>query len=317
MSQRTVTLISVLSVSVGKRVGNVVIFSALSGLLCIACLCQSRSVLAEPSKAEYGVVLNLSGKQRMLTQKMTKEMLLVAYGYEADENLAQLKATAGLFDKTLKGLKEGDADLGLPPTEEPRILRQLRKVDAQWAPYHKTVKSVLDAKSVSGVALKEAADLNLSLLKNMNKAVLLYERDAKKDQLKNSSGLATAINLAGKQRMLTQKMSKEFLLVALGHDVQGNKLNLLETSSLFDRTLKGLKSGDDVLGLSPTQSSEILAQLEKVEALWREFKPLMDRASSPEAVDLSREDVQKMAKANIPLLKEMNAAVKMYEQLAQ
>lgn len=31
-----------------------------------------------PTAAEYGTVLNLSGKQRMLSQKMSKEVMLVA-----------------------------------------------------------------------------------------------------------------------------------------------------------------------------------------------------------------------------------------------
>ena len=59
-----------------------------------------------------------------------------------------------------------------------------------------------------------------------------------------ASEYATVINLAGRQRMLTQKMSKEVLLVALGHDADANKANLRNTASLFDRTLKGLKDGD-------------------------------------------------------------------------
>jgi len=46
---------------------------------------------------------------------------------------------------------------------------------------------------------------NLPLLKQMNKAVGLYEKDAKKGGLKSAPGLAATINLSGKQRMLTIK----------------------------------------------------------------------------------------------------------------
>lgn len=281
------------------------------------CLLSPIGTHAAPTAAEYGTVLNLSGKQRMLTQKMTKEMLLVAYGHETQKNLDNLEKTAALFDKTLTGLKKGDATLGLPATTQPRITRQLKKVATKWSPYYEAVKQVLASKQVSTDVLSQVATLNLSVLKNMNKAVLLYEKDAKKGQHESSGALATQINLAGKQRMLTQKMSKEFLLVALKHDTETNKLNLLETMTLFDRTLTGLQVGDDTLGLATTESPEILTQLKKVDALWQKFKPLMAQGASPDTSTISAAQVKQVADSNLPLLKEMNAAVKLYEKQAK
>ncbi len=40
--------------------------------------------------------------------------------------------------------------------------------------------------------------------------------------------------------MLTQKMSKEILLIAKGVNTEQNKENLENTARLFDKTLKGL-----------------------------------------------------------------------------
>jgi hypothetical protein len=61
-----------------------------------------------------GATINLAGKQRMLTQKMTKELLLVANGIDADANKANLGKTVALFQSTLTGLLDGDEGLGLP-----------------------------------------------------------------------------------------------------------------------------------------------------------------------------------------------------------
>ncbi|WP_082878600.1 MULTISPECIES: type IV pili methyl-accepting chemotaxis transducer N-terminal domain-containing protein [unclassified Oleiphilus] len=199
------------------------------------------------SAAEYGVVLNLSGKQRMLTQKMSKEVTLVALGVDAEQHIKNLSATSDLFDRTLKGLRDGDAELGLPSTESKRIVRQLDKVDGIWAEFYPVIKDVIGSGAVTQDQLSLIAEKNLPLLKQMNKAVGLYEKDAKKNGTEASPELATTINLAGKQRMLTQKMSKEYFLVALGFDVENNKLNLLDTYSLFDQTLFGLRDGDDIL----------------------------------------------------------------------
>jgi hypothetical protein len=261
--------------------------------------------------SEYAVIINLAGRQRMLTQKMSKEMLLVAKGIDADANRTSLGKTAELFDTTLKGLINGDAELGLPPTEGKTIVRQLGKVQGLWSEFHGIVDAVVKG---GEVPVDKVATLNLPLLKNMNTAVRLYEKEAKK-ATGRSAGVV--INLSGKQRMLTQKMSKEMLLVALNHKVDDNKGNLRGTASLFDRTLKGLRDGDDDLGLPPTKDPAIIAQLDKVASIWAQFKPVVDRAGDVNTPEVSADDLQLMVKLNLPLLKEMNAAVKMYEQAEQ
>ncbi len=274
------------------------------------------SVAEGPTSADYGVVLNLSGKQRMLTQKMCKEMMLIALGVDAEGNLANLEKTSSLFDKTLKGLRNGSEELRLPPTSSARILRQLNKIDKIWAGFYPVVKDVLSSKSVDKEQVAVVAKNNLPLLKQMNKAVGLYEKDAKKGGLKAAPGLAATINLSGKQRMLTQKMSKEFLLVAYGHDVENNKLSLIETYSLFERTLKGLLDGDDTLGLPGTKPEYIRAQLGVVDGLWKEFKPIVEAGADYKTKTIENDMVEKLANTNLPLLKEMNKAVGMYENEA-
>lgn len=261
--------------------------------------------------SEYAVVINLAGRQRMLTQKMSKEMLLVAKGIDAEANRANLAKTATLFDTTLKGLRDGDAALGLPPTEEAVTLRQLGRVDGLWQPFHERVKAVVAGGAVD---VPQVAAQNLPLLKQMNTAVRLYERSAKKA---TGQSAGVVINLAGKQRMLTQKMSKEALLVALGHATEDNKANLRNTASLFDRTLKGLRDGDADLELPPTTDPAIRAQLDKVAGLWAEFEPLIQQAGAVGGAPLDSASLQRIATLNLPLLAEMNRAVKMYEQAAQ
>ncbi len=287
-------------------------------LFSLLLLCTAPMALATdgPTSAEYGVVLNLSGKQRMLTQKMSKEIMLVALGIDTEKNLASLAKTSELFDKTLKGLRNGSAELGLPPTRANRILRQLDKIDAIWAKFYPVVQTILKNKAVTKEQVAAIAKNNLLLLKEMNKAVGLYEKDAEKGGLKSAPGLAATLNLSGKQRMLTQKMSKEFLLVAYGHDVDDNKLSLLETYSLFERTLKGLRDGDTTLGLPATKQPHILAQLDVVEGLWGKFKPIVAYGADYKTTSIPKDKIEVLANTNLPLLKEMNKAVGMYAKEA-
>ena len=106
---------------------------------------------------------------------MTKELLLVANGIDADANKANLAKTVALFDHTLEGLRDGDKDLGLPGTKDPAILDQLDVVTKLWNEY----KPLLDAVDASDTDPAKAAKLNLPLLKNMNKAVKMYEASVK------------------------------------------------------------------------------------------------------------------------------------------
>lgn len=150
----------------------------------------------------------------------------------------------------------------------------------------------------------------------MNKAVGLYEKDAKKGGLKAAPGLAATINLSGKQRMLTQKMSKEFLLIAFGHQIEDNKLNLLETYTLFERTLKRLRDGDETLSLPSTKPKHIFDQLAVVDGLWVKFKPVVEFGTKSTTKSIPKDKIALLAKSNISLLREMNKAVGMYEKEA-
>ncbi len=257
--------------------------------------------------ADMGKVINLAGKQRMLTQKMSKEALLIAKGVDATGNTENLKKTAALFDKTLKGLIAGDADLGLEKTDDKAIVEQLNKVTSLWTKFNKSIEKVASGKT-DKATLEAIAAENVPLLKAMNAAVQMY---AKASGSSLDKGVATSINLAGKQRMLTQKMTKELLLIANGIDADASKKALGKTAGLFEKTLAGLVKGDDDLGLPATTDKEILSQLGKVKGLWAEYKPVLDKA------DTSDDGLKSAASKNLPLLKEMNAAVKMYEAAAK
>lgn len=264
------------------------------------------------TEGEMVVHLSLSGKQRMLTQKMSKEALLIAKGVNTAGNKANLKKTAALFDKTLKGLINGDADLKLVKVGNPKIVKQLNKVAKLWSGFSKNVDSVLGGDTSKGV-LEKIAKENLPLLKNMNRVVKMFENHAKKQGGKSlSPGMAVTINLSGKQRMLTQKMTKEFLLVANGINTDKNIRNLKQTASLFERTLKGLMDGDKDLELPGTKDQNIRDQLNTVEEHWKKYKLVLDKVIVGGAGGITAKGIETAAMHNMHLLKKMNKAVGMY-----
>jgi hypothetical protein len=282
--------------------------------LIVYCLLTCGAAIAEPTAEEWARVINLSGRQRMLTQKMSKEALFVTAGVDADKQRSALAETTAMFEETLAGLRDGNDAMKLPATENPRIVKQLDKVQSLYLELKPLFDSVTQGAALSSDEVRQLASKNVPLLEEMNKAVKMYERGAKK-VLSNDASNAVAINLAGKQRMLTQKMTKEALLVHLSVDADQNLLNLRETTSLFDRTLHGLKDGDADLELPGTQNAELRAQLDKVETVWAKVSPLFDDELSGQ--DLTAAQLATLATENVTLLTEMNRGVGMFELAAK
>ncbi|MFQ5685512.1 MAG: methyl-accepting chemotaxis protein [Candidatus Scalindua sp.] len=148
--------------------------------LSIVGTCITVSFLSK-QKAD-GVVINLAGKQRMLTQKMSKEAFAIASGENKELYQESIAKTSALFDKTLKGLIAGDKDLKLPPTTDKAILAQLKKVQSIWEDFKPHIDVIINKGSESSEFWKSVPYLgnnNLILLKEMNKAVGMYEKQSK------------------------------------------------------------------------------------------------------------------------------------------
>ncbi|MFQ5685417.1 MAG: methyl-accepting chemotaxis protein [Candidatus Scalindua sp.] len=136
-------------------------------------------IVTMSSQKNDGTVINLAGKQRMLTQKMSKEAFAIASGENKDLYQESIAKTSALFDKTLKGLIAGDNDLKLPPTTDKAILTQLKKVQSIWEDFKPHIDVIINEGSESKEFWKSVPYLgnnNLILLREMNKAVGMYEK---------------------------------------------------------------------------------------------------------------------------------------------
>ena len=114
---------------------------------------------------------------------------------------------------------------------------------------------------------------------------------------------AATINMAGRQRMLSQKVAKEVLLVQSGEE---QAVTVKQTMSMFETAMQLLLNGDKEQGISPPMTSEINDQLEKVEDLWHDFSRLIDSGHST----MLKKNLQQRS---MVILTEMNRAVQMME----
>ena len=100
---------------------------------------------------------------------------------------------------------------------------------------------------------------------------------------------ALLINLAGRQRMLVQQISRLALKSASEKD-PADLAALQEARGIFEQTLQALQEGGEVFylpdqeaTLSATRDSRILSQLEILDETWRELLPSLDEVNARDA----------------------------------
>lgn len=138
--------------------------------------------------AEDAVGVNLSGRQRMLSQRTAKALLAVdaarAKGADADKDLEELRGAVKLFDATLKGFQSGATVPGgdgkpvfLQAAEGETAAAILAQAQAIWTPYQQLLAPVLagpatDAEIKAAVEYGKANNLRLlGLMNNLTTAL--------------------------------------------------------------------------------------------------------------------------------------------------
>jgi len=196
--------------------------------------------------AEDALGVNLSGRQRMLSQRMTKALLGVdnarAKEQVADKDLEELRGAIKLFDVSLKGFQHGGTVPGgdgkpvfLRAAEGEKIAEVLKKAQDIWTPYQQLLAPVL-AGSASDTELQSAVGYakgnNLKLLGLMNDLTTALE----------SVASARASNLRAVQ-------------------TGGIVLALLNFAFILFKFLNRLKTSDAAIDAANEENHEILTSV--------------------------------------------------------
>ncbi len=117
------------------------------------------------------------------------------------------------------------------------------------------------------------------------------------------------LNVAGRQRMLSQKVAKEALFSVVGHD---QKQEMQKTAQLFESSLVALMDGNASMGLDGAHSEEIRSQFLQVKKLWGSYRNKLNQLG-PNATP---ESLSQLASDALAVLNESNQAVQLIENEA-
>jgi hypothetical protein len=244
------------------------------------------------STQDWNVIINHSGKQRMLTQRISKKLLLIAASSKIEElNTADLYSelleSTELFEHTLIALRDGDEEIGLRPVKSDIIRVKITAAMKMWQKFKPNIDHILTTSDTTGYI--EVASQALPILNEMNSTVQLIQKEA---VIESGQIDGIIINYAGRQRMLIQKMAKEALLVYLSSE---NRNNLFRSMWMFEETHRALVKGgelskDDGIKITIPRVSDSIAQaqLTRVRKSWEGYKSLLnDRITSSSIVHIN------------------------------
>jgi len=148
----------------------------------------------ERSKKD-SLIINIAGKQRMLSQKMTKEIFFLRH--RDGHDFRALDAAVVLFENNLNDLRFGNSDRGIYSPQNSAIKEKLEEVGLKWEPFRNELERV----KVGILGVKNDKEILSRRIENLlamsdNIVQEMVKRDLK----------AEYIDLSGRQRMLSQRM---------------------------------------------------------------------------------------------------------------
>lgn len=201
---------------------------------------------AGPKPGEIGMLeaINQAGRQRMLSQRMAKLYAQQVRGVRASDAQALMSSSISLFDSQLDTLRRVATSRNAGD-----IVQTYDKLSAGWRDYRQVVSAPANPDGLLAIA-----SLNEQVLATAHQGTLQLER-------LNGSSLGKLVNLAGRQRMLSQRMSKFYFFIANGMDNAEVRKGLEASRSEFIAAMQTLKR-------APESADRVQSWITLAESQW-------------------------------------------------
>lgn len=246
-----------------------------------SCLSFPASATEAPSDraVELSQRIDVAGRQRMLIQRIARASCFALSQIDG-QNHATMAADSILhFEMSQSLLRSGDRAKGFLAEDSELVIQRLNDVDAIWQTLGAANRQI-NAGDVNRIVLLQLVNLTDPATDAANETVRSL---VAKGSEWLSEDLAHTIDVAGFQRMLSQRAAKEYCLLNLGIETERNRTRLIETVALFEDRLSDLEGGSN--GVVPPPNPFVSMELRWVRLSWNKVKPLYERAIAGEMLD--------------------------------
>ncbi len=258
--------------------------------------------------------IDFSGKLRMLSQRIPAAACNYAEGITPDSSGAMLDTASAEFQQIVNALEFGDESLGIVGAEERRkTLIGLRKLRENWDPMFATADAIHNGEN-STEAVTTIADQSVPVL-DIAKLLVSTISEEYSNPVALLQADALVIDIAGRQRMLSQRMSKNVCLIAAGVNVDTAMSELASTAQLFENALIALQNGMPDAGVKAPPNAEIQEGLDVVMDDWNGLKPIVTRVLAGETLDDETRGI--MFNGANHMTADMNKVVGMYSEASK
>lgn len=227
--------------------------------------------------------INYAGKLRMLSQRIPAAACNLNAGVAPQESQTVLNSAMAEFDRILAALEFGDDGLGIHGAEERRrTVRVIEELHTKFEPLGVALGDVVDG-APSDAAIQVIADGNMDVLEIAKLLVTEVSVEYANQAVLLQSD-AMSIDIAGRQRMLTQKTSKEVCLILSNVNAAASADALGGTINVFETSLDALRSGMLNVGILPPPTAEISDGLDEVNAHWLSIKDHLTAVQAGETI---------------------------------
>ncbi len=202
----------------------------------------SAVTLSKSDKEDLAKLIDIAGKQRMLSQRIAKDYLYIGEKVAVSKARKEMKASLDEMLKAHKILKDSIND--------PEITNLLSFVELSMEDFKHTAEEPYSLDNAQLII-----DLSESMLEGSQ-----YIVNSLKEKAKIKS--TTIVDKAGRQRMLAQRIAKYYIAYQAG----------IRDKNTVDQMKEAVKSFSDAhrfLMGNPTNTPEINRKLKEIDRLWK------------------------------------------------
>lgn len=215
--------------------------------------------------------INLANQLPMLSQRVAAAACAVTSHIEEDLSTEILETSYQQFERIVIALRDGDAELGIPEPEMRRMtLHDIDLVWTAWKPTHDAVMEVLaDHDDVDAGHVIDDHNMEMLELTQILASDITGQYTHPYEVTQSNAML---INIAGRQRMLTQKMAKDSCEIWSHYHEEEGRADLIETMQIFENSLVALRDGMPSLGIKAAPTAQIREDLDHLLERWAIIK---------------------------------------------